>query len=68
MSGAIIGAAIGSAAGGAFSDRFGRKTALKVADVFFLLGATIMAFSQSASLLITGNILKSPCSSFPVKP
>ncbi len=57
MSAAIIAAGVGSAAGGAFSDAFGRKRALLLADVLFTLGALGMGAAWSAGVLIAGKLL-----------
>ena len=55
VTGTVVGAAIGSALGGPISDKFGRKTTLKVADVLFLIGAALMALAQSSPMLIAGQ-------------
>lgn len=57
VSAAILGAAVGSACGGALSDRLGRKTALKIADGFFVCGALVMAVAPTAAVLIAGAAL-----------
>ena len=55
VSAAIVAAGVGSAAGGAFSDAFGRKRALLLADVLFTLGALCMGAAWSAGVLIAGK-------------
>jgi len=55
VSSAVLGAAVGSAGGGFLSDRLGRKTALKTADAFFVVGAVVMALSPDAAILIFGE-------------
>ncbi len=54
MSAAVVGAAVGSALGGFWSDRSGRKSSLKIADVFFAVGAIVMALASDATTLILG--------------
>ncbi|XP_007025026.2 PREDICTED: probable inositol transporter 2 isoform X1 [Theobroma cacao] len=53
---AIAGAIIGAAVGGWMNDRYGRRTAILIADILFLIGAVIMASAPSAPLLIVGRI------------
>ncbi|EOY27649.1 Inositol transporter 2 isoform 2 [Theobroma cacao] len=53
---AIAGAIIGAAVGGWMNDRYGRRTAILIADFLFLIGAVIMASAPSAPLLIVGRI------------
>ena len=55
MSAAVVGAAVGSALGGIWSDRCGRKFSLKAADVFFAVGALVMALASDATMLILGE-------------
>ena len=55
MSAAVVGAAVGSALGGYWSDRCGRKFSLKAADVFFAVGALVMALASNATVLILGK-------------
>lgn len=55
VSAAIMAAVVGSSCGGALSDRLGRKSALLVADVLFILGAFCMGLAPSAAVLIMGT-------------
>lgn len=55
VSAAVLGAALGSACGGPLSDRLGRKPALKLADIFFAVGALVMAAAPDAAVLILGD-------------
>lgn len=57
MSTAIAGAIIGAAVGGWMNDKFGRKVAILVADVLFLIGAVIMAASPNPATLLAGRVL-----------
>ena len=54
MSAAVFGAAAGSALGGTLSDQIGRRAALKVGDVGFVLGALLMGFAPDPATLIAG--------------
>ncbi|KAK1256910.1 putative inositol transporter 2 [Acorus gramineus] len=53
---AVAGAIIGAAIGGWMNDRFGRRTALLVADFLFFVGAVVMASAPNPALLIVGRI------------
>ncbi|KAG6695875.1 hypothetical protein I3842_09G118900 [Carya illinoinensis] len=53
---AVAGAIIGAAVGGWLNDRFGRRTAILIADFLFFVGAVIMAAANGPSLLIVGRI------------
>lgn len=53
---AVAGAIIGAAIGGWLNDKFGRKTALLVADFLFFIGAILMAAAQNPGVLILGRI------------
>ncbi|XP_022954532.1 probable inositol transporter 2 [Cucurbita moschata] len=53
---AIAGAIIGAAIGGWMNDRYGRRTAILMADFLFFIGAVIMAASPGPSLLIVGRV------------
>ncbi|GMY37965.1 probable inositol transporter 2 [Fagus crenata] len=53
---AVAGAIVGAAIGGWLNDRYGRKTALLIADFLFLIGAVIMASSNGPPLLIVGRV------------
>ena len=55
MSAAVAGAAVGSALGGFWSDKRGRKSSLKAADIFFATGALVMALASEATMLILGE-------------
>lgn len=55
VSAAVLGAGMGSAVGGWFSDRLGRKEVLLVGDVFFTVGALLMAVASTANALIAGR-------------
>lgn len=54
---AILGAAAGSIFGGPFSDKFGRKPTILVADVLFVVGAVVMSSAPTIAILILGRIL-----------
>ena len=60
MSAAVAGAAVGSAVGGSWSDKRGRKSALKLADAFFAFGAAVMALAPDATILILGEGIMPP--------
>ncbi|KAF5475109.1 hypothetical protein F2P56_006951 [Juglans regia] len=53
---AVAGAIIGAAIGGWLNDRYGRRTAILIADFLFFVGAVIMAAANGSSLLIVGRI------------
>ncbi|KAK8664555.1 hypothetical protein V6N13_084339 [Hibiscus sabdariffa] len=53
---AVAGAIIGAAIGGWMNDRFGRRTAILIADFLFFIGAVVMASAPSAPLLIVGRV------------
>ncbi|XP_048337511.2 probable inositol transporter 2 [Ziziphus jujuba] len=53
---AVAGAIIGAAVGGWLNDRYGRRTAILIADFLFFIGAVIMAASTGPALLIVGRI------------
>lgn len=53
---AIAGAIIGAAIGGWMNDRYGRRTAILIADFLFFIGAVVMAASPGPSLLIVGRV------------
>lgn len=56
MSMAVAGAIIGAAVGGWLNDRYGRRTAILIADFLFFVGAVIMAAANGPPLLIVGRI------------
>ncbi|KAM6552043.1 hypothetical protein CsatB_001851 [Cannabis sativa] len=53
---AVAGAIIGAAIGGWLNDRYGRRTALLVADFLFFVGAVVMASAPNPTLLIVGRV------------
>ncbi|XP_010499547.1 PREDICTED: probable inositol transporter 2 isoform X2 [Camelina sativa] len=53
---AVAGAIVGAAIGGWANDRFGRRSAILMADFLFLLGAIIMAAAPNPSLLVGGRV------------
>lgn len=57
MSLAILGAAVGSMLGGPFSDRFGRKLTIMMADILFVIGAVVMGIAPSIAILMLGRVL-----------
>ncbi|XP_057748525.1 probable inositol transporter 2 [Arachis stenosperma] len=56
VSTAIAGAIIGAAIGGWINDKYGRKIAIMLADLLFLLGSVIMAAAPSSVILIVGRV------------
>lgn len=52
-----IGGGLGAAIGGSLCDAAGRKAAILVTDVVFLLGAVILYFSPSLSVVLLGRIV-----------
>ncbi|GAA0138523.1 transporter [Lithospermum erythrorhizon] len=56
VSTAVAGAIIGAAIGGWLNDKYGRRTAILIADFLFFLGAVIMASAPSPTLLIVGRV------------
>ncbi|KAJ4825189.1 Fibroblast growth factor 3 [Turnera subulata] len=53
---AVAGAIIGAAIGGWANDRFGRRSAILIADFLFFIGAVIMASAPGPALLIIGRV------------
>ncbi|XP_052179430.1 probable inositol transporter 2 [Diospyros lotus] len=53
---AVAGAIIGAAIGGWLNDRYGRRTAILIADFLFFIGAVIMASAPNPALLILGRV------------
>lgn len=53
---AVAGAIVGAAIGGWANDRFGRRSAILMADFLFLIGATIMAAAPNPSLIVVGRV------------
>lgn len=56
VSTAVAGAIIGAGVGGWLNDKYGRRTALLIADFLFFLGAIIMASAPNPALLIVGRV------------
>lgn len=54
---ALIGAAISSLLGGIVSDNIGRKKTILIADIFFTIGAILMAFAPSITTLLIGRLI-----------
>ena len=52
-----IGGGLGAAIGGSLCDAAGRKAAILVTDVVFLLGAVILYFSPSLAVVLLGRIV-----------
>eukprot|EP00899_Mesostigma_viride_P020765 jgi/Mesvir1/28690/Mv11182-RA.1 len=57
VSTAIFGAAVGAMGGGWFADRFGRKEALRAADLVFIVGGLAMGLAPHYLVLILGRLL-----------
>ncbi|KDP38001.1 hypothetical protein JCGZ_04644 [Jatropha curcas] len=53
---AVAGAIIGAAIGGWLNDRYGRRSAILVADFLFFIGAVVMAASPGPAMLIIGRV------------
>ncbi|PWA84806.1 inositol transporter 2 [Artemisia annua] len=53
---ALAGAIVGAAIGGWLNDRYGRRSALLVADFLFFIGAVLMAAAPNPSVLIVGRV------------
>lgn len=53
---AVAGAILGAAIGGWLNDKFGRRSAILIADFLFFVGAVIMASAMNSALLIVGRI------------
>ena len=54
---ALVGAAFGALFSGNISDRIGRKPVILVSDVFFTIGALIMAFAPTIGWLMIGRLI-----------
>ena len=52
-----IGGGLGAAIGGSLCDAAGRKSAILVTDIVFLLGAVILFFSPSLAVVLLGRIV-----------
>ncbi|WVF72568.1 hypothetical protein IAT40_007385 [Kwoniella sp. CBS 6097] len=55
--GTTIGAIFGSAILGSFADKWGRKWCITIADIFFTVGAVLIASSYSLAQIIVGRIV-----------
>ncbi|KAJ0106192.1 hypothetical protein Patl1_19044 [Pistacia atlantica] len=53
---AVAGAIIGAAVGGWMNDRYGRRSAILIADFLFFIGAVIMASAPNPAALIIGRV------------
>ncbi len=53
----LVGALVGAMVAGSLADRFGRKRAIALTCVFFILGAAIIAFSDSYVMVLTGRFV-----------
>lgn len=53
---AVAGAIIGAATGGWLNDKYGRRSALLVADFLFFVGAVLMAAAPNPAVLIVGRV------------
>ena len=53
----MIGAAIGSLFSGSFSDRYGRKPVIMMADVLFTIGSVVMGLSPTIWCLMLGRLI-----------
>ncbi|XP_059668830.1 probable inositol transporter 2 [Cornus florida] len=53
---AVAGAIIGAAFGGWLNDRYGRRTAILIADFLFFIGAVVMASAPNPAVLIVGRV------------
>nr|CCC95145.1 unnamed protein product [Trypanosoma congolense IL3000] len=54
---AIVGAFVGSFASSFISARWGRRSCIALADVFFTLGSLLMAFANHVSLILVGRLI-----------
>lgn len=53
---AVAGAIIGAAIGGWLNDKYGRRSAILVADFLFFVGAILMAAAPNPPALIVGRV------------
>lgn len=53
---AVAGAIVGAAIGGWANDKFGRRSAILMADFLFLIGAIVMAVAPNPSLIVVGRV------------
>ena len=51
-----LGALVGALVAGALADRFGRKPAVLVAGVLFIVGALVEAFAPGSAVLVVGRL------------
>lgn len=56
MSMAVAGVIIGAAIGGWLNDKFGRRSAILIADFLFFVGGVVMASTMNSALLIVGRV------------
>jgi len=54
---ALIGAALGALFSGYFSDKFGRRPVIMVADILFTIGSIIMAIAPTIPILMVGRLV-----------
>jgi MFS family permease len=52
-----LGAAFGSILGGPFSDKYGRKPTIILADILFTIGAIIMGLAGTIAVLLVGRFV-----------
>ncbi|KAL2467403.1 putative inositol transporter 2 [Abeliophyllum distichum] len=53
---AVAGAIIGAAIGGWLNDKYGRRTAILIADFLFFVGAILMASAPNPAIIIVGRV------------
>ncbi|KAM3270176.1 hypothetical protein P3S67_029533 [Capsicum chacoense] len=53
---AVAGAIIGATIGGWLNDKFGRRSAILIADFLFFVGGVVMASTMNSALLIVGRV------------
>ncbi|KAF3685805.1 hypothetical protein T459_21423 [Capsicum annuum] len=53
---AVAGVIIGAAIGGWLNDKFGRRSAILIADFLFFVGGVVMASTMNSALLIVGRV------------
>ena len=53
----MVGAAIGALFSGSFSDRFGRKPIIMIADILFTIGSVVMGLSPTIWCLMLGRLI-----------
>ena len=52
-----MGAVLGALFGGFFSDRWGRKPAILLLDLLFVIGAVVLATANSVGFLVLGRVI-----------